>query len=200
MQLRDTRAGAPGPIRVDFLSALMARRCAGGRRNLAARAVGLKPGRPAPRVIDATAGLGRDSWLLAALGCEVAAIERSPIVAALLRDGLDRARPEEPEICGRIELIEAEAADYLADHRADVVLLDPMFPERRKSALVKKEMRYFSALLGMENDGAALFEPACRASARVVVKRPLHAAALVTEPGPTHVLKGKSVRYDVYMH
>ncbi|MCG3182285.1 MAG: Ribosomal RNA small subunit methyltransferase J [Planctomycetes bacterium] len=192
LQLRDTRQGAPGPLCVDFDSVDAERRRDAGRQLPLARAVGVK-GDARPRVLDATAGLGRDAYTLAALGCEVTAVERSPLIAALLRDGLERAACE-------LRLVVGDACDYMAgldeSERPDVVYLDPMFPERRKSAAVKKEMRYMQELLGPD-DADALFAAALKcAKQRVVVKRPAHAPQLAK---PNHTLEGKTVRFDVYV-
>jgi 16S rRNA (guanine1516-N2)-methyltransferase len=192
LQLRDTREGAPGPLYVDFASAGAARRRDAGRRLPLARAVGVK-GDVRPSVLDATAGLGRDAYALHALGCHVTAVERSPLIAALLRDGLARAGAKLP-------VIVADACDCMAalaeNARPDVVYLDPMFPERRKSAAVRKEMQYMQLLLGPD-DAEALFVAALRcARQRVVVKRPAHAPQLGR---PNHTLEGRTVRFDVYV-
>lgn len=192
LQLRDTREGAPGPLYVDFVSADAERRRDAGRQLPLARAVGVK-GDARPSVLDATAGLGRDAFTLAALGCDVTGVERSPIIAALLRDGLERAA------C-RLRLVVGDAREFMAglaeDARPDVVYLDPMFPERRKSAAVKKELQYLQELLGPD-DAQALFAAALKcARQRVVVKRPVHAPELAR---PNHTLEGKTVRFDVYL-
>lgn len=180
----------------------------GGRSEMIARAVGLKAGR-LPSVIDATAGLGVDAFVLAGLGCEVTMLERVPAVGALLQDGLERSRvhasdndPELQSALTRLQLIQADATVFLNDlHEADfpdVVYLDPMFPERRKSAAVKKEMQIFHRLIGPDEDVARLFEAALTvARERVVVKRPRIAPAL-TDREPGHVIEGKRNRYDIY--
>ncbi len=195
LQLRDTRPGAPGPVWADFESVAIETRREAGRGLLLAKAIGVKKG-VLPQVLDATAGLGRDAYTLAALGCEVTAVERSTVVAALLADALERATGD--PAAARIALHTRDACAVMGQRMFEVIYLDPMFPERRKSAKVKKEMQYMQALLGDE-DGAELFEPALQcATRRVVVKRPIHAPPLAASPNPTHVLKGKSVRFDVY--
>ncbi|MGF1643879.1 MAG: class I SAM-dependent methyltransferase [Thiotrichales bacterium] len=201
LELRLTHPGAPGAIRVDFLSGKVRGR--EQQPELLTKAIGL-PRLKRPRVIDATAGLGRDAWVLASRGCDVTLLERSAIVHALLEDGLDRARrdPSASQIAACMTLHQVDAIDYLGDpeHGADVVYLDPMFPERRKSAQVKKEMQVLQALLGHDVDLAQLLD-AARAAAhyRVVVKRPLHGERL---PGgdPTFVLAGRSTRFDIYVN
>src|SRR5690606_27283774 len=110
-------------------------------------------------------------------------IERNAVVAALLADAIDRAR--EDAAVTRIALHTGDARDLMAAERFDVVYLDPMFPERRKTALARKEMQYMQALLS-DDDGASLLAPPLEcATRRVVVKRPLHAPPLQDSPKPT---------------
>ena len=116
-----------------------------------------------------TAGLGRDAFVLAGLGCKVIMVERHPVVAALLEDGLRRAY-DDSEIGEwmreRMSLFHGSSIDKLADAvkstgtEIDVVYLDPMYPHREKSALVKKEMRVFQTLVGADLDADGLLKPA----------------------------------------
>ena len=204
LQLVDLAPGAPGPVRVDFVSGAAAhrRQFGGGAGQMLARAVGLKPG-IRPNVLDATAGLGRDAFVLASLGCPVTLIERQAIVAALLEDGLARAAaaPEVAPIAARLKLDAGDAIGLMRDwvgEAPQVVYLDPMFPEREKSALVKKEMRIFRAFVGGDADTADLLAAALAlATHRVVVKRPRRAPP-IDGPAPSHALTGESSRFDVY--
>ena len=182
------------------------RKKGGGRGQMIAKAVGLKSA-VVPTVLDCTAGLGGDAFVLASLGCPVAMVERVPEVRALLADALEQARKQsDPELDGildRMTLLEADAVQYLQSvpeaERPDVIYLDPMFPERSKSALVKKEMRLFHRLVGTDPDADALLLAALPvARKRVVVKRPRIAPALAGPP-PSHTLEGKSNRYDIYV-
>lgn len=199
--------GGMGPLWVDFIGGAVGHRhrFGGGRGQSIAKAVGLKGGAN-PSVIDATAGLGRDGFVLAALGCRVRLIERSPIIAALLRDGLARAA-RDPTLAtwlGKcLRLIEGDATHLLTEETArepaDVITLDPMFPHRDKSALVKKEMRLFRDLVGDDSDAPELLRIALlHAGQRVVVKRPRLAERLAG-PAPSHTIEGKTTRYDVYV-
>lgn len=193
-----------GGVYVDFVSGAMAhrRQFGGGRGEAVAKAVGIK-GNYLPTVIDATAGLGRDAFVLAAIGCSVTMFERHPVVAALLEDGLNRGY-QDSEIGDwlkqRLSLIysnSAEALSVIVD-KPDVVYLDPMFPHRQKSALVKKEMRIFQALVGSDDDADALLSLARSiAKKRVVVKRPDYAGFLA-ELSPTSSIKTKNHRFDLY--
>ncbi|SDS79433.1 16S rRNA (guanine1516-N2)-methyltransferase [Halopseudomonas xinjiangensis] len=205
LSLRSTEAGAPGAVRVDFVEGALAhrRQYGGGAGQMVARAVGLR-GSIRPSVLDATAGLGRDAFVLAALGCEVMMIERQPVIAALLADGLSRALQaggEVAEIAARMRLTEADAIEAMRDWAGpvpQVIHLDPMFPHRDKSALVKKEMRLFRPLAGDDLDAPKLLSEALGlASHRVAVKRP-RKAPVIDGPEPNAKLQGQSSRYDIY--
>ncbi|MGM3187440.1 16S rRNA (guanine(1516)-N(2))-methyltransferase RsmJ [Musicola paradisiaca] len=205
LELRKRDEPKLGAISVDFASGAMAhrRRFGGGRGEAVAKAVGIKKDY-LPDVVDATAGLGRDAFVLASLGCRVRMVERHPVVAALLDDGLQRGY-QDAEIGGwlreRLTLLHASSIDALADITPppDVVYLDPMFPHRQKSALVKKEMRVFQTLVGADDDADALLAPARRlARKRVVVKRPDYAPPLAGLPAQS-ALETKSHRFDFYL-
>lgn len=204
LELRKRDEPRLGGIYVDFVSGAMAhrRRFGGGRGEAVAKAVGIK-GSYLPDVVDATAGLGRDAFVLAALGCRVRMLERHPVVAALLEDGLQRGY-QDAEIGGwlreRLMLIHASSAQALSDisPQPDVVYLDPMYPHRQKSAMVKKEMRVFQSLVGADEDADALLEPARRlAKKRIVVKRPDYAPPLAGIATQSAVVT-KSHRFDIY--
>jgi 16S rRNA (guanine1516-N2)-methyltransferase len=206
LELRATHQDAPGPVAVDFVAGTLGFRSRHGGRNKEplARAVGVK-GSIFPTILDATAGLGRDAFVLATLGCRVSLVERSPIIAALLRDGLARALADDTarSVAERMQLRVGDAVtimDRTAEHeRPDVIYLDPMYPHRSKSALVKKEMRLLRALVGEDLDAPQLLTAALRvARKRVVVKRPRLATEL---PGiaPSHTLLGSTTRFDVYV-
>ena len=151
-------------------------------------------GRRGLRVVDATAGLGEDAMLLAQMGYDVTAIERSPVIAALLRDGLQRGGPP-------LVLIEGDATEVIPglDPRPEVIYIDPMFPPKRKrSALASKKNRLIRAVVGEDSDAATLLDVALQAALlRVVVKRPMWAPPLRARPD--HACSGKLARYDVYL-
>jgi len=216
LQLAPADQRQSGPVRVDFDGGAIAHRLQGGAE-LIAKAVRGRSKQPL-QVLDATAGLGRDSFVLASREFNVRMLERSPIVAALLADGLERAQTacdaRLSEIVSRMTLTAIDAIPYLqaldAAQYPDVIYLDPMFPPSDKSALVKKEMRLFQQLFhsghervehedGAANNHAELLRQARRcARLRVVVKRPRKAEALAGQ-APDYALEGKSVRFDVYV-
>jgi len=207
LALQQQGKGVPGPVRIDFARGRQAhrRQFGGGRGQPLARAVGLKRGR-SPNVLDATAGLGRDAFVLASLGCRVDLIERSPIIAALLDDALERASclPELKGIISRMCLHQTEGSAYIErlsePELPDVIYLDPMYPHRRKSALVKKEMRLFQLLLGDDDDAGSLLALAQeKVRYRVVVKRPVRGDVLGGVK-PDSSISSPNTRYDIYIN
>ena len=187
-------------MRGDF--AAMAKRTRPGNlsRELLVRAAKVK-GVAAPHVVDATAGMGEDAFLLAAAGFRVTLFERDPVIAALLLDALGRAAADErtADAAARMTFVEGDSIEALAHWEApapDVVLLDPMFPERRKSAAVKKKFQLLHRLEMPCQDEKALLDAALGARPRkIVIKRPIKGPYLAGVK-PSYELCGKAVRYD----
>lgn len=191
------------PLYIDFLSNVKKYRLKqGGRGELIAKAVGIKA-KYLPTIIDCTAGLGNDAFVLASIGCKVQMLERTPLLAMLIADGIKRARIS-PEFANySLSLIHTDAKEYLTkltpEQYPDVIYLDPMFPVRQKTALVKKEMRILQDIAGKDLDAPVLLELAFHcAKKRVVMKRP-RLAESITQQKPDIILSGKSVRFDVYL-
>lgn len=188
----------------DFTSGSVAHRhrFGGGRGQTLPRAVGMKGGET-PHIVDATAGLGRDAFLLASLGAEVTMIERSDEMHQLLADAMLKAKDfggDVAEIIGRIKLQHGDARDLIPNLSADVIMIDPMHPPRKGSALVKKEMRLIREIVGTDPDAADLMRVALdHAKKRVVLKWPRKAEPLANLPNCTHQIIGKTTRYDVWM-
>lgn len=201
IQLRLAGSSA-GPVYCDFVGGAVGYR----RRNpqaqigLLRKAIGVR-GDARPTVVDATAGLGRDAVMLTSIGCHVTAIERSPLITALLRDGLERAKRADGDFTAP-QLKHGDARDYLRslapDRQPDVVYMDPMFPHRTKSAQVGKEMVVCRVATGNDDDAPLLLAEALKVARRVVVKRSLRAPAL-EGVAPSHAIHGTSVRFDVYL-
>ena len=208
LRLQQTGKGVAGPIAADFGNAGMRHRRRPGNSELLGKAVGRSRSR-ALRILDATAGLGRDAFVLADLGSELVLCERDPVVAELLKAGLETARSQGDtwlrEVALRMSLRAVDARQMTAAlmQGVDVIYLDPMFPQRIKSAAVKKEMALLQFLLNSDafpQDSEALLQWALEQDvARVVVKRPAKASILGVVQ-PSHNIEGKAVRYDVYVH
>ena len=177
-------------------------RFGGGRGQALAKAAGLKSGKN-PYIVDATAGLGRDAFLLASLGATVTLIERNDKMHSILQDGLLRARNEGGEftdIINRMTLLHGDAKELLPQLKPEVIVIDPMHPPRIKSALVKKEMRQIRDIVGTDPDAAELMKVAlATATSRVVLKWPLRADPMEGIKKPSHQITGKSTRYDVFI-
>lgn len=197
-----------GKVKVDFLRGKLAYR--GGQEHLGgeliAKAVGVSK-YPNSRILDATAGLARDSFILAKLGCRVTMVEKSNIIASLIEDGMGRGNedPKVAEVLARIRFLNADSMQYMksiathGEQRPDVVYLDPMFPGRHKSAKVKKEMGLFQLILDDDAELEPMLEQALKCAKRhVVVKRPVKASQLHGFK-PSHSFCGRSSRFDVFV-
>ena len=187
-------------LRADFMRLLPRLRPDRLGRELLVRAARVR-GVEAPTAVDATAGLGEDSLLLAATGFTVTMFEKDPVIAALLRDALERAASD-PQLAGvaaRMTLVEGDSVAGLRelDFSPDVVFLDPMFPERTKSAAVKKKFQLLHHLERPCDNEEELLDAALAARPRkIVIKRPPKGPWLAGAK-PSHSIAGKAVRYDV---
>lgn len=181
-----------GKLHLDFMTSVdYIRKAHRGKNELIAKALGLSKGKV--KIFDATMGLAQDAWFLAQLGAEIEGCERSPVVYLLLADALQRAR--EP----LLQIHYGDSIQWLRSHPTaySSVYIDPMFPEKKKSALPRKEMRIFKKWVGEDLDATDLLKTALESTAeRVVVKRPLRAEALAA--GVIHSFEGQTVRYDLY--
>lgn len=210
-ELRDNEKNIS--IHIDFLSGNLAHRqkYGGGRGQSIAKAIGLKQGIPPPSVLDATAGLAKDAYVLACLGCSITLLERSPVIAELIHNAIQRA--EEDESFQSIlehgfTLLNKSSIEHLTElgdkksaenDYPDIIYLDPMYPDKKKSAAVKKNMQILQKLLGKDEDTGELLTAALKvAKKRVVVKRPKGAENL-SDLKPTYAVESKKTRYDVYI-
>jgi len=154
-------------------------------------------------VLDLTAGLGADAYRLAEAGHAVSACERHPAVYALLSTGFsaDRLKGKVPgATAARLTASHADGLAHLAgEPRTGLgIYLDPMYPPpRRASALPRRALQILRGLLGESDDIDTLFAAARARAARIVVKRPHHAAPLA--PGAAFTVESKLVRFDVYL-
>ena len=191
-------------LKVDFIGGAVAHRrnFGGGRGQALPKAIGMK-NNPVPNIVDATAGLGRDAFLLASLGAKITLIERSKHMHQLLLQGMENARlenQETAEIISRMTLIYGDAKELLPDMAPEIILIDPMHPERKSSALVKQDLRQIREIVGTDEDSSELMQIAlASATKRVVLKWPQKAPPMANIPNPSHQITGKSTRYDVFM-
>jgi 16S rRNA (guanine1516-N2)-methyltransferase len=189
---------------IDFVGGAVGHRFRSGegRGQALLKAIGFGKGM-VPSVVDATAGLGRDAFLMASLGTQVTLIERSPDIYAQLSDAMARAKAEGgnyAEIISRMTLLHGNSILLLPDLAPDVVLIDPMHPPRHNSALVKKEMRILRDIVGSDPDQTELMQVALAcAKKRVVLKWPMRAEPMQGIRPPSHQILGKNTRYDVFM-
>ncbi|OGT46943.1 MAG: hypothetical protein A3E82_02740 [Gammaproteobacteria bacterium RIFCSPHIGHO2_12_FULL_38_11] len=195
---------APTPVFVDFLHGKLKHRkqFGGGKNQLIGRAIGMKS-KEKLSVLDLTAGLGEDAFILATLGCNVVMCEKSKIIHAVLQDGLKRALKETWFQNLSLKLIHIDSLNYLlqldSNDYPDIIYLDPMFPNQHKTALNKKEMRIIKAIVGDDVDSEKLFNLALsKVKKRIVVKRARLAPSIGNQK-PDIVFEGKSSRFDVYL-
>jgi len=186
----------------------------GGKSQHLAKAVGVDQ-KKGLSVFDVTAGLASDSFVLASLGAKVQMLERSPVLALMIEEALLEAKSLENidldllEIIDRMSVLQEDAVEWLsrqAQGLCEVIFLDPMFPERKKKAAVKKEMQVLQHLLmeteksesdRLEEEAELLEVALSKAVHRVVVKRPRHAPVLAGKK-PDYCIEGKSTRFDIY--
>ena len=196
-----------GAIRVDFAGGGLDYRRKFGGCELIRKAVGLKAGYR-PHVIDLTAGLGRDAFILAVSGCELTLVERHWLIHALLEDALIRGKRKAQdddlqlaEILSRMSLRYEDAnttLEGLQPSSADVIYLDPMFPERKKNSAVKKEMQAFQTIVEKDMESGLLQKAVKKAKKRVVVKRP-KSASFLNEKKASFSISNKTLRFDIYL-
>ena len=198
--------GGSMELRCDFEEMLPRVKPGRLQQELLVKAAKIK-GVQSPSVVDCTAGLGQDSFLLAAAGFTVRMFERDKTIAALLEDGLSRAvnKRNISEIAKRMSLEHGDSLQYLdtlaqsSEAAPDVIYLDPMFPARQKSAAVKKKFQLLHVLEKPcdEAEEDALVRAAFAAGPRkVVIKRPVKGGYLAGIK-PSYSISGKAVRYDV---
>ena len=173
-----------------------------GRGQNLAKAVGFKFNKNRT-IIDATAGLGYDAFILASLGANVTLIERSEKIYDLLKAAISEAQlygGEISKIVNRMNLLFGDSKDILPNIAPEVILIDTMYKERKKSALVKNDMRLVREVVGSDSDHVELINVALNnASKRVVIKQPRYAETLDNIKGCSHQILGKTIRYDVYV-
>ena len=191
------------PFSIDFTSnEILHRTKEIGKNNELIKAIGLKKDY-IPNILDSTAGLGRDSFIIASKGCQVTMLERNTVVYYLLRNAIDLAKENSETFptVNKMTLVNIDSIEYIKNTkiRPDIIYLDPMFPKSKKSRLVKKEMQIFHELVGNDSDSNLLLEESLKKTKnRVVVKRMLKDTYL-NNMKPNFEIKGSTVRFDVYL-
>jgi len=199
---KEEALGKPGALFINFAGAALAYRLRAGAREPLLAALGRRQLNDPP-LVDATAGLGRDAFIAAAAGFEVTMIERVPEAHHALAAALERARAGDDDrtaaAAARMSLIFGDARTLLPRLAPQVALVDPMHPERRKTALVKLAMRRLKEIAGPGEDASELINVALRATRRrVVLKWPAKAPLPAGVPAPTYELPGRTIRFVVY--
>ena len=173
-----------------------------GRGQNLAKAVGMKFNKNR-NIIDATAGLGYDSFILASLGAKVTLIERSQKIHELLQNGIDEGISfggEIEKIINRMELLFGDSKDILPKLTPEVIMIDTMYKDRKKTALVKNNMRLVREIVGPDSDYIELLKVALNcAKNRVVLKQPRYAEPIKEIRKCSHQILGKTIRYDIFM-
>ena len=175
------------------------------------------------RIIDATAGFGHDSLILASTGAQTVMLEQQPLMALLLLAEQQRmsAQPNWQKLMARLQIINTDATSYFesisndslidSDKAVDVIYLDPMFPEDSyqdsktgKGAKVGKHMQALHQLahpptLDEERQllHSALTVVSQNGVGRVIVKRPQFAPLLANQPA-NESWHNEAVRFDGY--
>jgi len=173
-----------------------------GRGQNLAKAVGMKFNKNR-NIIDATAGLGYDSFILASLGAKVTLIERSQKMHEILQNGINEGISfggEIEKIINRMELLFGDSKDILPKLTPEVIMIDTMYKERKKTALVKNNMRLVREIVGPDSDYIELLKVALNcAKNRVVLKQPRYAEPIKEIRKCSHQILGKTIRYDIFM-
>lgn len=190
-------------IMADFTEMLPRLKQSNLQREMLVKAARIKGQEMPQTIVDATAGFGDDSLILAAAGFQVRMYEFDEVIAALLSDAMDRAReiPELKATVARMELVCGDSVEGMKnlDYKPDIVLLDPMFPARQKSALIKKKFQLIQQLERPCSTEVELLDAAIAADPkRIVIKRPLKGPYLA-ERKPSYSLDGKAIRYDCFV-
>ena len=154
-------------------------------------------------IVDATAGLGYDAFILASLGAKVTLIERSEKMHEILQNGINEGVSfggEIKKIINRMDLLFGDSKDILPKLSPEVIMIDTMYKDRKKTALVKNNMRLVREIVGPDSDYVELLKVALNcAKNRVVMKQPRYADSIKEIRKHSHQILGKTVRYDIFM-
>ena len=156
-----------------------------------------------PKVLDTTAGQGRDSFILASLGCNITLLERNKVIYLLLKNAIENAKnnDELKNIVKNMTIINQDSVKFLENNNDcfDVIYLDPMFPKSKKSRLVKKDMQIFREIVGNDLDSSKILESALKSNTKRVVVKRMNKSDFLDNKKPNFSIKGTSIRFDVYI-
>ena len=173
-----------------------------GRGQNLAKAVGMKSNKNR-NIVDATAGLGYDAFILASLGAKVTLVERSEKMYEILQNGINEGVSfggEIEKIINRMDLLFGDSKDILPKLSPEVIMIDTMYKDRKKTALVKNNMRLVREIVGPDSDYIELLKVALNcAKNRVVLKQPRYADPIKEIRKCSHQILGKTIRYDIFM-
>lgn len=198
-----------GKLRPDFLAdPNYLRPIKKGKEELIAKALGIQKG--FDQVWDLTAGLLEDSIFLARLGFKVMALERNKTIFEVMNSSLKGSLKKIENNIGdsnrfrylhNINLTCADSIEFVSKNICPAgcsIYIDPMFPDKKKTALPRKEMRIFKEIVGADVDGLELLQISLQSGCkRIIVKRPIKAPPLIEKVN--HSFKGTSIRYDLYL-
>ena len=167
------------------------------------KAIGIKGNLIKPKVLDTTAGQGRDSFILASLGCNITLLERNKVIYLLLKNAIENAKnnDELKNIVKNMTIINQDSVKFLENNNDffDVIYLDPMFPKSKKSRLVKKDMQIFREIVGNDLDSSKILESALKSNTKRVVVKRMNKSDFLDNKKPNFSIKGTSIRFDVYI-
>ena len=178
------------------------------------------------RVLDATAGFGHDSLILASTGAQVTMLEQDPLMALLLiyEQQLMTQQKNWQKLMSRLHILCEDSAQYMSangvndttvngqvakSNAFDVIYLDPMFPENSyqdtstgKGAKVGKHMQALHLIASPpdkveEQKLLSLALDTVVEGGRVVVKRPVTAPPFA-EVSADESWQNAVLRFDGY--
>lgn len=190
------------PFFIDFSSNNFIRRKNQASSQEIIKAIGIKNNLPL-KVLDTTAGQGRDSFVLASLGCSVTLLERNKVIYLLLKNAIKNAKniDQLKNVVKNMSVINQDSIEFLEYNKNffDVIYIDPMFPESNKSRLVKKDMQIFREIVGNDSDSSKILVSAFKSNTKRIVVKRMNKSDFLDDKKPNFSIKGTSIRFDVYI-
>lgn len=191
------------PFSINFSSNNFIRRKNQANNQDIIKAIGIKGNLIKPKVLDTTAGQGRDSFILASLGCNITLLERNKVIYLFLKNAIENAKNNDElrNIVKNMTIINQDSVKFLENNNDffDVIYLDPMFPKSKKSRLVKKDMQIFREIVGNDLDSSKILDSALKSNTKRVVVKRMNKSDFLDNKKPNFSIKGTSIRFDVYI-